>query len=284
MADVTVDRASDSGIRTLLRRHQFTDTDIRLALELVQRGTVWEALDDGEPVGLAIAHASEGERFVGALFVEPSYRLQGVGGRLLDAALADSGDAARRLFIDPADAAGCALALRRGIVPHGIVLTVSGAIPREEGLFQMAAGAYRFEVDAIDLAQHASAIDALDRETRGTQRPGDHELFVAGATGHAFFLNGEFVGYTYVWPDGLVGPMATSAPAYTVQIFAYALVTLQRAVRASWCRALIPATNIRLAQAAVRAGLRIEASLALAGDAIGACDLSRYAGFHRLLF
>ncbi len=283
MSDVAIGRAGVDDVRSVLRRRKFDEASLGIALRSAERGTAWVARDDGEIIGVALAQSTEGERYVGECFVEPSYRGHGIAGKLLDAAFADA-DANRAMVLDPGDFAGLALALRHGIVPRATVVRVAGSIPREESLMRMAAGDYRFAVDAIDPAGHAFGLDALDRETRGTTRPSDHEYFARNATGQAFFLNGEFVAYAYVWPDGRIGPLAASSTAYLVQIFGFVLVTLQRSHGASWCTALIPTGNTRLAKTALRAGLRIEETLTLAGDATAIPDLSCYAGFHRLLF
>jgi hypothetical protein len=68
-----------------------------------------------------------------------------------------------------------------------------------------------------------------------------------------------------------------------VQIFAYALLSLTRTYGASWCSALVPGANLRIARAALRAGLRIEEVSLLTGDAFQG-DLSTYVGYHALLF
>jgi hypothetical protein len=185
-------------------------------------------------------------------------------------------------ILDPADPAALALALRFRMAPRQTILRFAGAIPREEELAKMAAGEYRFEVARIDVAVHAAAIDELDRQARGTARSLDHAEFATTATGHAFFLSGECVGYTYVWPDGRVGPLACASEVYLVQILAYALVTLARTHLASWCTLLVPGSNRRVARACLRAGLRIEETLLFASDAIVA-DMSTYVGYHRLL-
>jgi hypothetical protein len=46
---------------------------------------------------------------------------------------------------------------------------------------------------------------------------------------------------------------------------------------------LVPGANLRIARAALRAGLRIEAVSLLTGDAFQG-DLSTYVGYHALLF
>ena len=147
------------------------------------------------------------------------------------------------MMVDPSDAGSLALALRQRMTLREPIVRLAGAIPREEELAKMAAGDHRFEVDAVDSVSHGFGLRGLDPQTRGTTRDGDHERFAGNATGHAFFLRGEFVAYAYVWPDGRIGPLACASQAYLVQIFAYALLSLTRTYGASWCSALVPGSN-----------------------------------------
>lgn len=283
MSDVAIAAASDDDVRAIARRRRFDEAGFRLALELAARGTVWVARDQAQVVGIAIADASEHERYVGDLFVEPSYRGQAVGGRLLDAAFTDAADVARTMLLDPADRAAYALAVRYGLAPSGTIAQIAGAIPREEELARMAAGDYRFEVEALDPAAHEYALNALDREARGTIRIVDHLYLSRYASGQVFLLNGEPVAYAYVWPDGRIGPLACASQSYLGQIFAYALVTLRRRHQASWCRASIPGANLRIARAALGAGLRIEQTFLIAVD-MPENGRSSYVGYHAFLF
>ena len=281
--DVSILPASVDAVRSVELRRGLDEAGFRLALEFAERGTAWVALDQGHAIGLSLAHQSDDERYVADLFVEQSYRGQGVGGALLDAALAESGDATRSVLLPEGDRAGLTLALRRGLVPWGTVVKVAGPIPREVDLLTMAAGDYRFDVDALDPLRYALALSALDRQARGTARGDEHERLCRDAAGLAFFSDGEFVGYAYVWPDGRLGPIATASAAYLVQVFAYALVALQRRFAASWCTALIPGSNTRLARASLRYGLRIDDAFTIASDG-PAPELARYAGYHPRLF
>jgi GNAT superfamily N-acetyltransferase len=283
VSDLAIGLAAAGEIRAIQRRRNCDDTALRLALASAERGAVWIARDAGEGVGITVAHDSEAERYVGDLYVEPSYRGTGVGGDLLVAAFSDAGDRTRAMLVDPGDAGSVALAARQRMMLREPIVRFAGAIPREEELAKMAAGDYRFEVDAIDPVSHGFGLRGLDAQTRGTARDADHERFAGSATGHAFFLRGEFIAYGYVWPDGRIGPLACASQAYLVQIFAYALLSLTRTYGASWCTALVPGSNLRIARTALRAGLRIEAVTLLAGDAFQG-DLSTYVGYHSLLF
>jgi GNAT superfamily N-acetyltransferase len=282
VSDLAIGLGSADEVRSIQRRRNCDDAAVRIALAAADRGTVWVARDAGEGVGIAVAHDSEAERYVGDLFVEPSYRGTGVGGELLAAAFLDAGDRVRAMMVDPSDAGSLVLALRQRMMLREPILRLAGAIPREEELAKMAAGDYRFEVDAVDSVSHGFGLRGLDAQTRGTTRDSDHERFAGSATGHAFFLRGEFVAYAYVWPDGRIGPLGCASQAYLVQIFAYALLSLTRTYGATWCSALVPGSNLRIARAALRAGLRIEAVSLLAADAFQG-DLSTYVGYHASL-
>lgn len=269
-------------VRTIQWRRNIDETGLWLSLRFSELGTVWVARDESEVIGIAVAHDSDEERYVGDLFVEPSYRGQGIGTRLLGAALGDTGDVARAMLVDPRDPAFLGLAFRFGMAARDSVVRFAGGIPREEELAKMAAGEYRFAVDTVDPAAHAFALNELDRQTRGTVRQADHAHFAQGGSGQIFFLSGECVGYAYMWPDGRIGPLACASEAYLVQIFAYALVTFRRAFSASWCTTLVPGANRRIARAALRAGLRIHESYIIGGDSL-MLNLSTYVGYHPLL-
>jgi hypothetical protein len=200
----------------------------------------------------------------------------------LSAAFAGPDEIAHAMLVDPLDPSSLACAIRFGLTPHEPLLRIAGTIPRDDELAKMAAGDYRFQVDAVDPVANALGLSELDRQTRGVARRPDHMRFAQSASGHAFFLNGEFVAYAYAWPDGRIGPLASASEAYLVQIFAYALVTLRREYGASWCTALVPGSNRRIARTALRAGLRIRTSSLIARNSwLG--DMSTYIAYHELL-
>jgi hypothetical protein len=123
----------------------------------------------------------------------------------------------------------------------------------------------------------------LDREVRGSARPLDHLYFSENGRGFIFRRDEELAGYTYVWPSGRIGPMVAASQTYLVQFLSFSLAALRQTFGASWCTMLVPGTNIRVTRAAMRAGLTIEAVRLFASDG-AMLDLSRYVGFHQLLF
>lgn len=276
-----VSPASGDQVRRIELRRNLDDAAVRLALEYAERGAAWVVCDESEPVGIAVARDSEEERYVGDLFVEPSFRGQGLGTALLDAAYADAGDRARSMLVDSSDAASLTLAARCGLALREPLLRFAGAIPREEELAKMAAGNYRFDVAPVDPLGHAFGLRDLDRQTRGISRDGDHLYFSRYGEGYSFSLNGELVAYAYVWPDGRVGPIACASAAYLVQILGFALRAIGQRYAATWCTMLVPGTNLRVSRAALRARLRIEDTFVIAADS--AQELATYVGYHQLL-
>lgn len=280
MAEVVVGPGSVDDVRAIARRRATDESTLRLMLELADSGTVWIARDQVAAVGIAVAHDFEEERYVGDLFVEPSFRGAGIGTQLLRWALG-SDERTRTILVDPAEPASLALAARYKTPLREPLMQLAGAIPKEEDLARMAAGSYRFEVEPVDPERHGFGLRALDRQTRGTTRDADHAVFARNAIGSAFFLNGEFVAYAYVWPDGRIGPLACASQNYLVQILAFAMLTLTRQ-GASWCTTLIPGSNLRIARVALESGLTIRETAILATDS-PQYDLSAYMACHRLL-
>lgn len=276
MADIEIVRADDDALRDVLVRRQLPEADIRWSLQLARNHGAIVARDAYEPIGYALVLDGEEERCVAELFVEPSYRLQGVGRRLLTQAFADAGDASRAMIFDAGDRAATALALQHRLTPADPLAIVAGAVPAEEAVLQLAAGGERFDVEPIEVRAHAGILAELDRETRGAGR-----AFLGAESGVLFFLKGECVGYAFVAADGGIGPVASAATTYLPAMFAYALVALRRSFGATWCRAVVPARGSRLLRAALWAGLRIERLLLLAREATPP-ELDRYVAAHRL--
>jgi GNAT superfamily N-acetyltransferase len=241
------------------------------------------AKDAGAPIGVAIPHALEDEWFLSEIYVEPSFQKHGIGWQLLTEAAKEAGDVTRSGLLEPGELGGIAFFLRRGVAVQTPVMEIAGAIPHDNELARMAAGDYRFLTEPLDPVAHRAAIGQLDREVRGSARPLDHLYFSENGRGFLFRRDEELAGYTYVWPSGRIGPMVAASQTYLVQFLSFALAALRQTFGASWCTMLVPGTNIRVTRAAMRAGLAIEAVRLFASDG-AMLDLSRYVGFHQLLF
>jgi len=276
-------RASDDELSYFAARRWADESGRRLYLHVAQQSKhgAWIARDEGTPIGIAFAHANDDELYLSELFVEASFRGAGLGAALLAAALGE-GEEALCALLDPLDYAAASLAVRRGVSLQEPILRIAGRIPSEEALSALAFGAYRFRAVPIDPRRDRYALAALDREARGCERAGDHELFASVATGRAIFLDDECVAYAYVWPDGRVGPLAVGSGAYAAQIFAFALMTSAAQYGATWCTAWVPGRNLRVLNAARSIGLRIDMLRLFAGR-MPAAELARYVAYHPLL-
>lgn len=286
MADrALIAAASGDDIAHFARRRWPDEHSRKLYVDLahVAPNGAFVAKDEGTPIGVAIPHALEDEWFLSEIYVEPSFQKHGIGWDLLQEASKDAGDVTRSGLLRPDELGGIAFFLRRGVAVQTPVLEISGSIPLENELARMAAGEYRFGTEPLDPVRHRTALGQLDREVRGTARPLDHLYFSENGRGIVFTRDEELAGYAYIWPSGRVGPLVAASPAYLIQLLSFALAALRQTFGASWCTMLVPGNNIRITRAAMRAGLTIGGVQLFASDG-GMLDLSRYVGFHPLLF
>lgn len=282
--DTLVVTATADDVEYYARRRCRDEHAQRLYLHLAHTAPngAFVAKDAGTPIGIAIAHQLEDELFVSELFVEPSFRQQGIGAELLLAAAGEAEDVSRSVVFQAQEHAAAAFFLRRGVAAQTPVFRISGSIPHPNELARMAAGD-RFGTDELQPVHHRPALSQLDREVRGSARPADHLYFAEHGRGFVFRRGEELAGYAYVWPNGCIGPLAAASQTYLVQFLAFALATLRETYGASWCTMLVPGTNLRTARAAMRAGLRIESTELFASES-GLPDLSRYIAFNEVLF
>ncbi len=280
-----ITQASADEVAYFARRRWSDEHARKLYVDLahVAPSGAFVAKDEGTPIGIAIPHALEDEWFLSEIYVEPSFQKRGIGWQLLTEAAKEAGEVTRSGLLEPQETGAIAFFLRRGVSLQTPVLEVSGSIPRENELARMAAGEYRFVTEPLEPVHHRAALGQLDREVRGSARPLDHLYFSDQGRGFIFRRDDELAGYAYVWPSGRIGPLLAASQTYAVQFLAFALASLRQIYGASWCTAIVPGTNIRIMRAAMRAGLNVERTQLFASDA-GVLDLSRYVGFHSLLF
>ncbi len=285
MSNALIVSATDDDVAHFARRRWHDEHSRRLYLDLAQTAPsgAFVAKDGGAPVGIAVPHALEDEWYLSEIYVEPSYQKAGIGWQLLTEASREAGDATRSGLLEPDELGGIAFFLRRGVSLQVPVVEISGNIPHQNELARMAAGEYRFVTEPLDPVGHRAALAQLDREVRGSARRLDHSYFSENGRGFIFVRGDEIAGYAYTWASGRIGPLVSASQTYTVQFLGFALAALTQTFGASWCTMLVPGTNIRATRAAMRAGLNIGAVRLFASDG-GLHDLSRYIGFHQLLF
>lgn len=282
MSEIVLADAREDDVREFAELRCREDVVRRLYVGLAQESAARVARVDGELAGIAFASASDDEVFVHDIFVRSAHRRIGLGHRLFEEATSEA--QSRFAIVDATDAASQSFALGSGVALRGVLLRLTGAVPQEDDLLRLAASeGRRFDVAPLDLATHRLALERLEREVRGAPLGANHALLANLADASAFFLNGELVGYAYVWPDGRIGPLATSSGAYEEQVFAFALAALGRRYGASWTQSLVPGENARLLRAALACGLGVE-SVWLAARERACGDPSRYVACHPLLY
>jgi GNAT superfamily N-acetyltransferase len=276
--------ATGDEVAYFARRRTTSEHDARLYVDLAHAAPngAFVARDEGTAVGIAIPHALEDEWFLSELFVEPSFRRRGLGLELLKAATEGAGAVTRSGIVNPAEFGSLAFYARVAVPLQIPLLEISGEIPRASELEKMAAGEHRFGAVPIDPMSHATALNQLDREVRGSARPADHLYFADKAKGFVFTRDAELAGYAYVWPSGRIGPMASVSANYSVQMLAYALAALRASYAAEWCTMLVPGVNSKILGASMKALLKITGVMLFASDSIS--DLTRYIGCASLMF
>ncbi|TAM75398.1 GNAT family N-acetyltransferase [bacterium] len=281
LADVHVARA-DAGEALRAARALSVDWRREWLEHLVEApdGAAFVATRDGDVLGLALGYRRGEAWTLAQLAVREGLRGEGLGGALLAAAIAPY-EACERTAAVPATACDAlSLAARRAMVPQGALLELSGSMPGERTLAEIAAGTYHFTTAPIlvERGRVSPAIGTLDRETRGAPRERDYPWFAEHGSGVLFSLAGEVVGYVFVWPDGTVGPLAAASTSYLTQMLAFALHAAATAYRASWIRLLVPGACGRGLRLLLRHGLRVGAAWWWCAESAPA-DLSRYVAF-----
>jgi GNAT superfamily N-acetyltransferase len=181
------------------------DAEERLPLyrHLLATGAMWAA-EDPDPVGFSAAVVRDGVWFLSQLWVLPDHHGRGIGGALLDEALAWGRGASAFTVVASPHPAAHVLYLRASMYPMYEQVEVSATEPRMAPEMP----------DSVASLQDPDQpwLDELDREVRGIARPEDHAFWRGEATGLALQRDGAPSGYVYVWPNGKVGPGAARDP------------------------------------------------------------------------
>lgn len=198
------------------------------------------AVDAGTIVAFTAAIARSDTWYFSALFVLPTHQGRGIGRELLECAW--SGSFARRITItDSFQPVSSGLYGGRGLIPITPILSLSG-IPAS-------VGAPKLEAGPVDQA----ALRVLDSIAYGFDRTVDHRHWVEQKGSPTVWSRaGEAVGYAYIAPSGLIGPLVASEPDAAADVLRAELA--RRSAEVS--TVLIPGTCRTLVAAALDAGLR----------------------------
>lgn len=189
------------------------------------------AAADGDIEGFAGAWPRDGVWWLGFLHVRPARQGAGLGGSLLERALAPGADARNVATVSSGDEAALALHLREGLMPRETLLSFRVDAPASEAR------------GGMGLAPLASSTMAFERARFGFARGHDHRYFAERGAGFALNrADGTRAGFGYVGADGRIGPAGFDAPADVAPALdALLAATAERGVPAA--RLLVPASN-----------------------------------------
>jgi len=155
-------------------------------------GQLWVAEHGGRLVGYAGLIERGGVAFLADLFVAPTFQSRGIGGALLEAALATPATA--YCTMSSGDPRALALYVRAGLRPHWPHLALTTAAP-------MLARLPGDDVSVAVATPGDAALVAWDARVAGRRRPEDHGYWqgALGAVPVWFRRSGATVGYGYAW-------------------------------------------------------------------------------------
>ena len=174
----------------------------------------WVAEEGGRMVGMMIVWVRDTFWFLSYLFVTPEYQDRKVGTHLLDTALqniAPSTISNRALITYAYNTASIGIYMKYGIFSREAVYKMAGggSFIRSQVRKKIPAEIVRFESSPGALHDLAS----IDEKVFGFSRGRHHAFFLQrrDAQGYLFRSGKDILGYSYIWDDGQVGPLAASS-------------------------------------------------------------------------
>lgn len=182
----------------------------------------WVAEDGDRVVGMMIFWVRDTFWFLAYLFVAPEDQNRRVGTHLLDAAFRNASPSSivnRALITYAYNLTSLGTYMKYGIFAREPVYKMAGPSPcvRQRLSTRVAADTVKFEASQEIFGD----LDAIDRAVLGFSRRKHHVFFLQRKDGQGYlFRNGQDVlGYSYVWNNGQVGPLAASSEGAFEDIF-----------------------------------------------------------------
>lgn len=213
----------------------------------------------GQVVGFAISRVYGPFWFLAYLFVSPDCQGRGVGRTLLQQALRHqrrSEITNRGLITFAYNPASISLYMKNGIYPRDSLYWMTGPSQGVRARYPAPAAGDLVKVggDQAELSQLAR----VDEDVFGFSRDGLH-TYLLGAQGSSCYLfpgDGIANGYAYIWANGRVGPLATTAASRFEALMATAL-SLSAAAGAEQTFCVVPGVNSQAVSLALECGLRL---------------------------
>lgn len=261
-----------AAVDDLYRRHAFEPPDppredfVRLHAHMLDHDAerFWVAEAGGSAVGFGAAIVRGDVWFLSALFVEPDHQSRGVGKELLRLVLEKGGSGVRRRLtvVDSFQPVSAGLYSQAGLLPVTPLLSLAGE----------PAGFARDGLEAA--APEDDAFAGLDALAYGFDRAVDHSFWRREAEATMWLDSGEPVAYSYLWPEGRIGPVA----GLTGEAAAAALSAELGRAEGEYVSLIVPGSCRPALAAALAAGLRYvdPPGLILATDPAGPGALVPY--------
>ncbi|WFU09369.1 GNAT family N-acetyltransferase [Rhizobium sp. CB3090] len=221
-------------------------------------GGLWIAEDDGAILGFAWSWVCGDVWFLAQLFVDPARQGQGIGNELLARTMEHarkSGAAHKALITFTFNRVSQGLYMRHGLFPKMPIYLFSAARKMVmQTLPEPPLRAIAIDGNAATMGKLAE----IDLCAIGATREKHHRYLLddPATTGVLLYAGSDCVGYSYVGPNGHIGPLAVMEPDILKDAFATAL-RLASERSAENVSAFLPGTCDGVLSLALKQGMRI---------------------------
>jgi ribosomal protein S18 acetylase RimI-like enzyme len=219
----------------------------------------WVAEDGDRIVGMVITWLRGSFWFLSYLFVAPEYQDREVGKHLIDTAMRVEGSrkiSNRALITYAYNVASLGLYMKCDMFSREPVYKMAGAISSIHSKIttNLMDEAVRLENNLGTLR----ALSVIDRRLLGFARQRHHKFLLQRRDGSGYlFRNGKDVlGYSYIWDDGQIGPLAALSDNSFTDVFEASLA-LASAKETEQLSILVPGSNASAITIALKYRLRI---------------------------
>ena len=239
------------------------------------------AYSDGRLVGYTAALMRGHQWYLGYLFVDPNFQVQGVGRKLLKRAWAYGEGRAdsHALFTFPYNETALALYSSFGMMPTMPFFEMINNFDNRPDPFPI-----RLTCEEDDSKKAIARISRLEKDTRGYPHPVDYGFFASDPKHkiYQFYDGAKWAGYAVVGNNRLIAPAGAVEPKYLPDIITHAFTECLES-GSDYCRIWIGGPNAAVYQRLIRLGFRIqELTMFLSTRPYG--DFHRYCPAHLAMF
>lgn len=220
------------------------DSFYAFTMEHEQQG-FWVAEEGDRIIGMMLSWVRGSFWFLSYLFVEPEYQDRKVGRYLLDRVMQEGAPTKitnHALITYAYNAASIGLYMKCNMFAREPVYKMAGANSsiRSQGKGKISTEVVKLENSTEVFRELAS----IDKKVLGFSRGRHHEYFLQRRDGSGFFFRKgkDVLGYSYIWDDGQIGPLAASSEDAFADVFDASL-TLAATKGTEQLSLLVPGSN-----------------------------------------